>query len=212
MEVVLPKLADTLVEGTVTRWLKRPGERVRAGEPLVEVETDKVNSELEAPCDGVLVAILVTEGTTVPVGQAIATIEPAAGDAPAEATNEPAVWGPPAPAAAPGAHSKLAEHLRLAAATVPQGVCVREIPAEAVAGLDRAAALSGGLRVEVSSPSRSDLALPPLPRGTPALLVAGAEREGRRLLTLCYDRRVLDDWAADRLLKRIVEEVSSDHG
>jgi len=61
MDVELPKLADTLVEGTVSRWLKQAGEAVRKGEPLVEIETDKVNSELEAPADGVL-EILVAAG------------------------------------------------------------------------------------------------------------------------------------------------------
>jgi 2-oxoglutarate dehydrogenase E2 component (dihydrolipoamide succinyltransferase) len=75
MDVVLPRLADSLVEGIVSRWLKRPGERVARGEPLVEIETDKVNSEIEAPDDGVLTEILVEEGTTVPVGEVIARIE-----------------------------------------------------------------------------------------------------------------------------------------
>ena len=76
MDVELPKLADTLVEGTVTRWLKRPGEQVRRGDPLVEIETDKVNSELESPADGTLTEILAAEGQTVPVGEVIARIEP----------------------------------------------------------------------------------------------------------------------------------------
>lgn len=77
MDVTLPRLADALEEGLVSRWLKRPGDRVAAGEPLVEVETDKVNSEIEAPCDGVLTELLVEEGTTVPAGQVIARIEAA---------------------------------------------------------------------------------------------------------------------------------------
>lgn len=75
MDVTLPRLADELEDGLVSRWLKRPGERVSAGEPLVEIETDKVNSEIEAPCDGVLTEVLAEEGTTVPVGQVIARIE-----------------------------------------------------------------------------------------------------------------------------------------
>jgi pyruvate/2-oxoglutarate dehydrogenase complex dihydrolipoamide acyltransferase (E2) component len=75
MDVTLPRLADSLVEGLVSRWLKRPGDRVVRGEPLVEIETDKVNSEVEAPDDGVLTEILVEEGATVPVGEVIARIE-----------------------------------------------------------------------------------------------------------------------------------------
>jgi pyruvate/2-oxoglutarate dehydrogenase complex dihydrolipoamide acyltransferase (E2) component len=75
MDVTLPRLADSLDEGVVSRWLKRPGELVASGEPLVEIETDKVNSEIESPYDGVLVEVLVDEGATVPVGEVIARIE-----------------------------------------------------------------------------------------------------------------------------------------
>lgn len=75
MDVTLPRLADSLVEGVVSRWLKRPGEHVARGEPLVEIETDKVNSEIESPYDGVLTEVLVEEGATVPVGEVIARIE-----------------------------------------------------------------------------------------------------------------------------------------
>jgi len=75
MDVTLPRLADSLVEGVVSRWLKQPGERVARGEPLVEIETDKVNSEIESPFDGVLTEVLVQEGATVPVGEVIARIE-----------------------------------------------------------------------------------------------------------------------------------------
>jgi pyruvate/2-oxoglutarate dehydrogenase complex dihydrolipoamide acyltransferase (E2) component len=75
MEVTLPRLADSVVDCIVTRWLKRPGDRVAQGEPLVEIETDKVNSEIESPADGVLTEILAEEGTTVPVGEVIARID-----------------------------------------------------------------------------------------------------------------------------------------
>jgi pyruvate/2-oxoglutarate dehydrogenase complex dihydrolipoamide acyltransferase (E2) component len=74
-DVTLPRLAEALEEGTVSRWLKRPGERVARGEPLVEIETDKVNSELESPYEGLLTEIVAAEGTTVPVGEVIARID-----------------------------------------------------------------------------------------------------------------------------------------
>lgn len=74
MEFRFPDLADDLVEGTVSRWLKSPGETVHRGEPLVEVETDKVNSELESPADGVLEEVLAAEGSTVSVGALLARI------------------------------------------------------------------------------------------------------------------------------------------
>jgi pyruvate/2-oxoglutarate dehydrogenase complex dihydrolipoamide acyltransferase (E2) component len=82
IDVELPKLAETQERGIITRWLRRPGDAVREGEPLVEVETDKVNSELEAPADGVLVEVLATEGARVPVGEIIARIDPGAAPTP----------------------------------------------------------------------------------------------------------------------------------
>jgi 2-oxoisovalerate dehydrogenase E2 component (dihydrolipoyl transacylase) len=75
MDVKLPQLADSQVAGTVSRWLKQPGERVARGEPLVEVVADKANSEVESPFEGVLAEILVDEGATVPVGEVIARID-----------------------------------------------------------------------------------------------------------------------------------------
>ena len=82
MDFTLPELADALVEGTVTRWLKKAGEEVRRGEPLVEVETDKVNSELESPVDGRLLEIVVPEGATALVGAVLARISATAEPSP----------------------------------------------------------------------------------------------------------------------------------
>jgi pyruvate dehydrogenase E2 component (dihydrolipoamide acetyltransferase) len=70
----LPRLADSLVESTVSRWLKKAGDEVRKGEPLVEIETDKVNAELESPIDGVLAEIVVPEGRAAAVGAVIARL------------------------------------------------------------------------------------------------------------------------------------------
>jgi pyruvate/2-oxoglutarate dehydrogenase complex dihydrolipoamide acyltransferase (E2) component len=74
MLVRMPKLADTLVEGTVSRWLKSVGEAVAEGEPLVEIETDKVTTELPSPFGGVLVEQVSPEGRTVPVDAVIGRI------------------------------------------------------------------------------------------------------------------------------------------
>jgi pyruvate/2-oxoglutarate dehydrogenase complex dihydrolipoamide acyltransferase (E2) component len=195
IDLQLPRLADTLVEGTVSRWLRRPGDRVRKGEAVVEIETDKVNTELEAPADGVLSEVLVAEGETVPVGQVLARIG-------GVTAAEPAPRRPPA--TAPLRTTRLAEHLSRAAVAVPQGACVREIPAGAVDRLpDAARAAAGELEVAVLPASRAHISMPALLAGQAAALAPGAERDGRRLLTLCYDRRVLDDWQADQLLKRI---------
>lgn len=91
-KVVLPQVGETVVEGTIDRWLKQVGERVEKYEPLVEIVTDKVNVELPSPVSGRLLEILVPEGTTVPVGAELAIIE-----------EEAAAVGAPAPAPAPAA-------------------------------------------------------------------------------------------------------------
>lgn len=119
-DVTLPKLADTLVEGTVTRWLKRPGEHVTAGEPLVEVETDKVNSEIEAPYDGTLTEIVVPAGVTVPVGEVIARIGGDASDpAPSPPVEEVRTAG------LQGMRRRIAERMQESRAAVSQGsVCL----------------------------------------------------------------------------------------
>ena len=94
--VVLPPLGESVTEGTVTRWLKRVGDAIAADEPLVEVSTDKVDTEIPAPAGGIVLAIRVPEDTTVAVGAELAVIGDA-GALPAET----APAAPPAPVAAP---------------------------------------------------------------------------------------------------------------
>ncbi|MBZ9643555.1 biotin/lipoyl-containing protein, partial [Streptomyces sp. PSKA30] len=88
VSVTLPALGESVTEGTVTRWLKAEGERVEADEPLLEVSTDKVDTEIPAPAAGVLASIKVAEDETVEVGAELAVIDdgtgaPAAAPAPA---------------------------------------------------------------------------------------------------------------------------------
>jgi pyruvate dehydrogenase E2 component (dihydrolipoamide acetyltransferase) len=74
VSVTMPRLGESVAEGTVTRWLKKVGDRVDANEPLLEVSSDKVDTEIVAPASGVLLEILVAEDATVDVGMALATI------------------------------------------------------------------------------------------------------------------------------------------
>ncbi|MFE7535951.1 2-oxoglutarate dehydrogenase, E2 component, dihydrolipoamide succinyltransferase [Streptomyces rhizosphaericola] len=98
VSVTLPALGESVTEGTVTRWLKAEGERVEADEPLLEVSTDKVDTEIPAPASGVLASIKVAEDETVEVGAELAVIDDGSG-APAEAeAAAPAAEAPAAPA------------------------------------------------------------------------------------------------------------------
>ncbi len=74
-DVTMPQLGETVTEGTITKWFKQVGDTVVRGEPLFEVSTDKVDTEIPAPADGVLTAILVDHGDTVDVGVTLAVIE-----------------------------------------------------------------------------------------------------------------------------------------
>jgi pyruvate dehydrogenase E2 component (dihydrolipoyllysine-residue acetyltransferase) len=107
VDVVMPKLSDTMEEGKILRWLKKPGERVAKGDVIAEVETDKADMELEAESEGVLGEILVDEGGSAAVGEKIATLSDGAGNgggsAPSPRPAEPPRTAPasrPAPAAA----------------------------------------------------------------------------------------------------------------
>ena len=129
-EVTLPQLGETVTEGTITRWFKKVGDTVAADEPLFEVSTDKVDTEVPSPIAGVLTEIRVPEGETVPVGAVIGVVGVASGAAPvapvvaapvapvavapvvvapvAPAPVVPAVVAPVAPAAAPVRDNALA--------------------------------------------------------------------------------------------------------
>jgi pyruvate dehydrogenase E2 component (dihydrolipoyllysine-residue acetyltransferase) len=107
--VVMPQMGVSVSEGTITKWLKQPGDSVAQDEPLLEISTDKVDTELPSPGAGVLQQILVQEGETVEVGTRLAVIAPE-GSAPAEApAPEPAATPAPEPDSAPAAAEPQAE-------------------------------------------------------------------------------------------------------
>ncbi len=95
-EVILPRLGQGMESGTIVRWLKSEGESVAKGEPLFELDTDKVTQEVEAEAAGVLLKIAIAEGE-VPVGQTVAFIGAEGEDVPEVATEAPAPAAPEAP-------------------------------------------------------------------------------------------------------------------
>jgi pyruvate dehydrogenase E2 component (dihydrolipoamide acetyltransferase) len=117
VDVIMPQMGESIFEGTITKWLKKAGDKIERDEPLFEISTDKVDAEIPSPSAGVLKEIKVTEGQTVPIQTIVAVIDvdgagtasstPAKqeADKPAPAAPAPAAAKPPvsAPAAAPGA-------------------------------------------------------------------------------------------------------------
>jgi pyruvate dehydrogenase E2 component (dihydrolipoamide acetyltransferase) len=106
-DVVMPQMGESIFEGTITKWLKKPGDKVERDEPLFEISTDKVDAEIPSPSAGVLKEIKVNEGQTVPIQTVVAVIDgagsAAAAPAPTPAPAKPAAPGAAVPAAPPAA-------------------------------------------------------------------------------------------------------------
>src|SRR5689334_19887154 len=101
VDVVMPQMGVSVSEGTITRWLKQEGEQIEADEPLLEISTDKVDTEVPSPASGTLTQILVQEGETVDVGTKLGQIGGTAdGEAPAAETQPDAAPAEPATAEA----------------------------------------------------------------------------------------------------------------
>ncbi len=146
--VEFPKLADTLVDGVVSAWYKRPGDSVRKGEPLFAVETDKVNTDVESPHDGILAEILVPEGERAEVGQVLArfagvraTVEvrstalaPHAGPAGEHTAVSRPVHAAGSNGGLTAMRKRIAERMTEARATIAQGSCARLVD---VSGIER---------------------------------------------------------------------------
>jgi pyruvate dehydrogenase E2 component (dihydrolipoyllysine-residue acetyltransferase) len=112
VEIVMPRLSDSMEEGTVTRWLVEAGAKVARGQPLVEIDTDKATMEYESESDGVLLQILVGEGETAPIGTPIARIgapsEAETGAAPEPPSEQKPSSAQPAPPVLPTRHGRRA--------------------------------------------------------------------------------------------------------
>jgi pyruvate dehydrogenase E2 component (dihydrolipoamide acetyltransferase) len=98
-DVVMPQMGESIFEGTITKWLKKPGDKVERDEPLFEISTDKVDAEIPSPSAGVLKEIKVGEGQTVPIQTVVAVIDGAGSAAAAPAPAPAKAAAPPAPAA-----------------------------------------------------------------------------------------------------------------
>ena len=122
-DIIMPQMGESIVEGTITKWLKKPGDKVQRDEPLFEISTDKVDAEIPAPASGILREIKVSEGTTVGINTVVGTIatdgeaaaapaKPAAPPPKEEKREEKKAAPAPPPAAAPAATHEEDEEAR----------------------------------------------------------------------------------------------------
>src|SRR5260370_16212280 len=127
-DIIMPQMGESIVEGTITKWLKKPGDKVQRDEPLFEISTDKVDAEIPAPAAGVLREIKVKEGTTVQVNTVVGVID---------ADGSAAVAAPPSPQPAKSAQPPAASQ-----APAPDGASTP--PPPAAPGVAPAPASAGG--------------------------------------------------------------------
>src|SRR5207249_7328314 len=124
-ELVMPQMGVSVSEGTITKWLNQVGETIGRDEPLLEISTDKVDTEVPSPAEGVVTQILAQEGETVEVGTVIALIGPE-GAQPAQPAPQDAPTPEPTPAEQPPAEQPPAEQPPVAPAPLAQGPPERE--------------------------------------------------------------------------------------
>jgi pyruvate dehydrogenase E2 component (dihydrolipoamide acetyltransferase) len=119
IEVPMPQMGESIAEGTVSRWLKQPGDAVERDEPILEISTDKVDAEIPAPAAGTLVDIQVEEGATVEVGTVVAFIDTDGGPSTAAAAPAAPAKAEPSPEPAAEAAAEAPEAASLPAAASP---------------------------------------------------------------------------------------------
>jgi len=132
-DVLMPQMGESIVEGTLTKWLKKPGEKVERDEPLFEISTDKVDTEIPSPAAGTLADVMVQEGQTVGVNAIVARIDDGGGT-PAAAPAQPAAAAPPPPSAPPPAPRVPAPQTQAAPPAAAPGYALEPQPEPAGAG------------------------------------------------------------------------------
>ena len=130
-DVVMPQMGESIVEGTLTKWLKKPGEHVERDEPLFEISTDKVDTEIPSPAAGTLSEVLVEEGKTVGINTIVARIEDGGNGAGARSKPARQAAPPPTPPATPRQAAPPAETPRQETTQAPAAAYTEEEPAAA---------------------------------------------------------------------------------
>jgi 2-oxoglutarate dehydrogenase E2 component (dihydrolipoamide succinyltransferase) len=210
--VELPSLGESVVEGTVTRWLVKEGDRVELDQPLVEVTTDKVDAEIPAPVAGVVQKILVPEGETVAVGAPLLMIETGAAAAEAKPAASPAA-APKAPAAAAAVEPPVRPAAPAPPREAPPATPVaRRLAEEAKVDLRSVTGTGAAGRVTKQDVERAaggrarPAAEPTVPSGRPAFLSYSLQ-EGDRVVPMTPLRKLVAEHMV--LSKRVSPHVGT---
>ncbi|MEY2415431.1 MAG: hypothetical protein QOH53_765, partial [Ilumatobacteraceae bacterium] len=202
-DVTLPQLGETVTEGTITRWFKKVGDSVSADEPLFEVSTDKVDTEVPSPIAGTVTEIRVQEGDTVPVGAVIAVVGEAAG-APAAA---PAEAAPADAAPAEAAPAEAAPEPGSAAPTLPPMAPAEPAAPQPPAAPEPAAAPASATDGAVPAP-------PPTPPASPTAAAPAPEPPTRPMEAAPATAEATEgagDTSDNRLLSPVVRRLVAEH-
>jgi len=168
LTVTMPQLGESVTEGTIARWLKQPGDAIAKYESIAEVITDKVNAEIPAPADGVMSEVIAPEGTVVPVGQPICSIETAVAASSEAAATVPAAGSDGASAGAraePVSGASAPAQSETSAPATPPAMSPPQTSQPELAG-------------DIPSPARSVQPAPATPEPREAELAASAQGQG----------------------------------
>lgn len=177
IEIVMPQLGESVVEGTIARWLVQEGDPVQKDQPLVEVETDKANTEVPSPAAGVVSKLITPAGTVVPVGKAIAVLEAGEGRAAA-----------PPPAPAPKAASAPQKPTLLAAPEPDRGHSPAVRKAAREHGIDLSKVVGTGEGGRITKKDVLGAAAAPAPVAAPAAVRAPAQAPAAAAVTVSGSR------------------------
>lgn len=190
-DITMPKLSDTMLEGTLVKWLKKVGDKIEVGDVIAEVETDKATMEMEAFEDGVLAEIVIPEGGVVKVGEKIAALDGGSSKAPAKSASKKETPAPAVAAPAPSSLSPTAPKPRAAAADgarVKASPLAKKIAAER--GVDLGAVVGtgpGGRIVAADVPEKGAASAPSAPPASrasaPAIPVISTASDKRTALS-----------------------------
>ena len=178
VDVIMPQMGESIAEGTLTKWLKKPGEKVARDEPIFEISTDKVDAEIPSPSAGVLAEVKVQEGQTVPINTVVALIETEGG---AAATASAPTSAKPAAPAAPG---KAAAEGDEAPAVAPQATPAR--PASQAQAAPRPA-----------QPAPASSGRPEFPKAAAMAASGASEEEIRRVRSSPVVRKIAEERHVD---------------